>query len=379
MNPSGPRTRPGIARRAIAVLAAVLAVSLAACGPGGDAPMPPAPPAPPRADDGRAQGAAAHAVPGAVAEASREILGNIVHAEAAVEYAGWRTIVNGVRGESRETRVFVARYATGQTLLRWEGGSAPGRAAASDGGAPAPSGRRWTFRSRFPWVRHSDLLLASYAVTLDPAPSDPVAWRPTRRVLVRPLRPHDGRPALDLLVDAETWLVLAETYLDAQGREVRSHAFESISFGTPSEPMPEEPAEPLPCADGEGCDGPAAQRPTTWDPLEAIWLPAGFRKIGAERLAGGSWLESWSDGLAAVTVEQFPAPAPGTAGHDPTVALPPPVLEAPESPEVRRTRWGDGASLATRVGGVCVFVSGNVADEDLVAVLRGLRARPRRR
>ncbi len=371
-------------RRAASGLAAGLALGVAlvvsACGPRDAGPAGPGKPGGAVvAPGGRQTEAAPPGGAGVVAESSREILGNIVHAEATVEYAGWRTIVSGVRGESRETRVFVARYATGQTLLRWEGTGAAGTAAASDGGAPAPSGRRWTFRSRFPWVRHSDLLLASYSVSLDTAPSDPVAWRPTRRVLVRPLRPLDHRPSLDLLVDAETWLVLAETYLDAEGREVRSHAFESITFGTPSEPMPSEPAEPLPCADGEGCDGPAAQRPTTWDPLEAIWLPAGFRKVGAERLAAGSWLESWSDGLAAVTVEQFPAPAPGAAGHDPTVALPPPVLDTPESPEVRRTRWGDGASLATRVGGVCVFVSGNVADEDLVAVLRGLRARARRR
>lgn len=368
-------------RVAAGAAAMLLALAAGACRPAADRPDDPAvadgvvetaPPA--------AEGAPTAADAGRALAESREILDRIVEAEAAVEYAGWRTIVNGVRGESRETRVFVARYATGQTLLRWDGAvhhpEAATGSAASDGASPPPGGRRWTFRSRFPWVRHSDLLLASYSVALDPAPSEPVAWRPTRRVLVRPLRVADRRPALDLLVDAETWLVLAETYRDADGREVRSHAFESISFGAPAEPMPDEPAEPLPCADGEGCDGPAAQPPTAWDPLEAIWLPAGFRKIGAERLPGGSWTQSWSDGLAALTVEQFQAPV---SPQDPTVALPAPVLDAPLSPEVRRTRWGDGASLATRVGGVCVFVAGNVADDDLVAVLRGLRARPRRR
>jgi hypothetical protein len=309
-------------------------------------------------------------VPGA------DVLARIVRAESETEYSGWRSVVGGPDRGTREARFFVARYAGGRTLVRWDG--------SPEQGTPA---KTWTYRHRFAWVRLPATFLANYDVTRDPVPSDPVAWRTTERVRVRPKRA--GRPALDLLIDRETGLVLAETYLDAVGEVVRRHAFASLRLGTPEEPIPADLPEALPCTDpaATGCEQPPLGT------LRVTALPAGFVRASAERLPDGSWVDGFSDGLAALTVaqigcDQVPAPGAEGAGCGPG--------------EVVRTRWPGGLSLRVRVprppvptssasqeqtasgaspgpghdraSELQVTVSGTLPEEDLLTVLRGLVA-----
>ena len=99
----------------------------------------------------------------------------------------------------------------------------------SDEEPDEPPRRRWNAECRHEWVRRPDLLLSNYRVTLDDQPSPPVAWRETRRVRFEGRRP--GRPSLELLVDAETWLVLAETGRAFDGREWLRARFETITYG----------------------------------------------------------------------------------------------------------------------------------------------------
>jgi hypothetical protein len=167
-------------------------------------------------------------------------------------------------------------------------------------------------------------------------------------------------------VDAETWLVLAETYRDAGGREVRSHRFETIAFGPPAEPMPTEPAEPIAAALSDTDAGqPAAprRRPEGWTPLVASRLPEGFRPLAGELQPCGTWLDTYSDGLAALVIRQCVLPC-DTGSPEPAV---------PGPTEVRRSRWGWGTTLTAQVQGRTVSVSGNLPDDELEAVLLGLR------
>ena len=135
----------------------------------------------------------AGAQPPAAAPAERELLERLANAERAVESSGWKTLVHGPPGASRETRLRIARFADGRTRIAWEG-------------TGDPPERRWETRARAPWASRTDLVLRNYAVTADPGPGPTVAWRTTERVRFVPRRPL--RPSVELLADAETGLVL---------------------------------------------------------------------------------------------------------------------------------------------------------------------------
>lgn len=318
-------------RRALFV-AAVALLGAAGCKDDAPKPEPPvAPSVPPDAQD----------------DAGREALLRIVEAETKVAFQGIRTLTQGPRGASRETRLRLVADGAGHTLLEWPGG---------DEAKP----RRWTVEHRFEWVRRPELLLRNYKVRVDPAASPPVAWRETRRVEITGRRA--GRPSLDLLVDAETWIVLAESLRDAEGSEWRSARFESIEYGKAAEEAPGERAEALPVA------ATREPRPADWSPLTVATSAEGFELVACGTASCGTpskdgdqaaptWREDWSDGLAGFSVLQRPAAA----------------SETTPAGEVRRRRWLGGASLATRRDGVEVTVYGTLLADDLLAVLRGLR------
>jgi hypothetical protein len=328
------RERRGLPRRLRgSAIAFVLATALTGCGRGA------------RDGDPADPATAAASRPAAPADpASRETLDRIVRAESTIAYSGWRTVSQGPRGESRETRLRVVRSAAGPTLLEWHG---------DDRRPEGP--RRWTVDCRFPWIGRPELLLRNYRVVLEAAPGEPVAWRETRRVRFEPrLAEPAGRATLHLLVDAETWLVLAESTRGADGREWRSARFESIEYGAASHdstdaasgPGPSEPLEP---------PSPDRRVPDGFQPRAVVGLPEGFERVEAARSPCGAWREDFSDGLAGFSVLQAPA--------DP---------DAPPVGEVRRRTWLGGAALTARVGELTVTVTGSLSADDLLHVLRNL-------
>lgn len=269
--------------------------------------------------------------------AGRELLARIVRAETTLDYEGTRIASYGPPGASRESRLRVVGTAAGRTYVEW---TPPGDAAPR---------RQWSAGSRFAWVTRPELLLRNYTVTLDPAPSPPVAWRETRRVLVAGR--IAGRPSMELLVDAEHWLVLAESCRTAGGEEWLRGRFEAVEFGARDTPDAPGTSEELPRDDA------SEPPPAGLARLDVAFLPEGFERVGTRTTGCGAWGQDFSDGLAGLSVQQRPA------GTD----------EAPDG-EVRRSRWLGGLALTGRVGTTAVTIHGGLPDADLVAVFRGLRA-----
>lgn len=287
-------------------------------------------------------------------DGSREIVERIVEAETRLACHGFRTVSRGPAGASRETRFRVVHTAADRTYVEWT--PSPG----------ADERRRWSTGARTPWVRRPDLLLANYRVTVEAGPTDPVAWRETRRVRIEGRRP--GRPSLRLDVDAETWLVLAESGTSFDGQEWMRARFESIEYGAPSEPPSPGPTEDI-------ADRPVTAASEGFVPLAVTALPAGFERLGARESPCGSWVEDFGDGLAAFSVLQRPTGRTADPSPDPSPGASP-ATSSGDAPHdaVRRSRSLGGGCLSGTVAGVDVTVTGNLADADLQTVYQGLRA-----
>ncbi len=267
-----------------------------------------------------------------------ELIGKIRDAETKLAFAGWKTAHHGPRESSRTSRVHVQHAPGGLTLLTWEG----------DG----ERHQRWNFRQRHRWIEDPDLLLSNYTVERAPEPGPQIAWRDTITIRVRGRAPH--RPSLDIDVDAETWLPLAETQRNHVGEVSFAWAYESVEFDPEppaNAPAPPETIETPDDQDWGGC---------SFDALVASNVPAGFRRVACRLLDCGSQREFWSDGLAAFSVRQRPAK------DDDTLAVG--ALE-------RRTGTGR-AHVRGHVGGMIVEVAGSLRVEDLEDVVRGLASRP---
>lgn len=319
-----------------AVLALLLGASLgaSACVPGDESARPVAPPTQP--------------VPGSRPDTvhdpeSRDLLDRIVRAERSVAYHGVRTTVYGPEGGSRATRLRIVHTAEGRTFMEWT----PARGDAT----PDRPSRSWSTESRFAWADHPALLLRNYRVVLLPDDPPPVAWRPSRLVRITGRSP--GRPSLDLVVDAETWVVLADTWRTPDGASWLRGRFDAIEFGLPPEVPPERPSESIVAGDSV---------PPADSTVLQVGLPlAGFERVRARTTPCGQWAEEFSDGLAAFSVRQSLAgPSDPVAG------------------EIRRKRWLGGGALSARIGVTAVVVDGALPDDDLQRVLGALGGDPAR-
>lgn len=272
----------------------------------------------------------------AAAEGRRTLL-QIVAAEQSLAYTGYKSTISGRPGEGRATRMRIARYPAGPTLLEWD----------QDGGPT----RRWVYRRRFAWMEDPELLLRNYTVEVAPEPGPSVAWRETRVVRVRGR--SAGRPSLDLWIDRETSLVLRDELTGCDGRSVTTSVFETIDYAPPAAPLAEADAERLP---------EPTSPPGSWPsmPLAVTSAPGGFTVVHRERSADGSIREDWSDGLAAFCVLQTTR-VPSCDGQG-----------APKEGEVRRRGCGSRAQVSGLFGGVWVEVAGALPAADLEAVIRGL-------
>jgi hypothetical protein len=259
------------------------------------------------------------------------VLARVIAAERSIPFSGYKRTIHGVEGEGRATRMKVSRDATGRTWLEWD----------PEGGET----KRWRYAERRGWAASPDLLLRNYTVTLDPAPGPAVAWRDTAHLTIGPRTA--GRPTLDLLVDASTWVVLREQFRDCDGKVWFTNVFDSIEYGAP-EPQ-SAAAEPLPDA--------TPARSKTPLPLAVNAPPAGFVSVGRSDVEGGGVREDWSDGLAAFSVVERPAGSPGAG--------------APAGRIARRACSGR-ASVNGVFGGVEVSVYGTLPVAELEAVVRSL-------
>src|SRR5439155_20122414 len=96
---------------------------------------------------------------------------------------------------------------------------------------------------------------------------------------------HPQRPQLDLLVDAETWLVLREERRNFDGKPWLTSEFETVEYREPDAGAP-SPAETL--------SYPRTQA-TEPMPLTVTFVPAGFVRMGGFRDREGRHHEYWSD------------------------------------------------------------------------------------
>jgi hypothetical protein len=305
------------APRVAAVLAAA-AAALLLC-PGCPASPPETPPTQPVAPAAAATGEGPAA------------LARVIAAERSVAFTGFKRTIHGVEGEGRATRMKVSRDATGRTCLEWD-----------PEGAEA---RRWRYDERRGWAASPDLLLRNYTVTVDPVPGPAVAWRDTVHLTVRSATP--GRPSLDLLADASTWVVLREQFRDCDGNVWLTNEFDSIEYGAPA-PQPAG-AESLPDA--------APVRTGKPLPLAVTSPPAGFVCVGRSEVDKGGVREDWSDGLAAFSVVERPA---GPGG------------EAQPAGRIARRACSGRASVSGVFGGVEVTVYGTLPVAQIEAVVRSL-------
>ncbi len=334
--PELPRTRHPAERRprTRAPLAVCLAAALglASCGPSA-APAPEPPPA-----------SAAQAASDPVGPATLE---RIVRAERELAYRGYKTAYHGADASGRRTRMRIVRRAGGPSIIEWD--------------ADGATQRRWIYRSRQRWIDEPALLLENYSVELAaeaPEAASRVAWRPARRIEIRPRRP--GRPSMTLLVDAETWLVLGETLHDADGVTRFAWSFDTLEYG-PDEPTADaEDAEHVEPALRAGRPTPADAALPRLLTLEAP--PEGFRHVGWCVDPAGGVREYWSDGLAAFAVRQRTPPEGATATDT--------------DGRLARRECGGRVSLSGLVGGIDVELQGNLAPDELAAVAQALRVAP---
>lgn len=269
---------------------------------------------------------------GASAEDAR-VLDRIADAERTLAYVGWKRTLFGPEGEGRATRMRVARAASGPRVFEW----------APEG---TPRGR-WAFAEERGWLADPRLLLRNYRLTLDDSPGPSVAWRETRRVRLEARAP--GRPSLDLLVDAQTWLVLREEIRGFDGAPWLTHVFDAIEYRAPEPAEVPDDAEPL----AEAPCGPSGRAP-----LAVTAPPAGFVRAAASRLPDGGFREDWTDGLAAFCILQKDVPEAGQGAEG----------------RLERRSLGGRASVSGVLSRVAITVSGNVAAGELEAVVRGLAA-----
>lgn len=264
-----------------------------------------------------------------VPPAPTDVLGQVLAAEAAVTYDGWRTVSEGPLATSRQTRVHVGRGPDRDAWVEWD--------------RPDGSGRNWQARRRPPWAERPDLLRANYRIETIGGATRPIAWRETRGVRILPVR--EGRPSLEILADAATGLALAETRRDAAGNEVRNAVFESVEIGATGPGPAGEPVAPsVRPADGPG----------SWKPWRATWVPDGFARLRGETCSGGGWYEHWTDGLASITLAQMPESGPGT-----------------DAVAVRRR--GGAVVLSTVRGEISVTLMGEATEAELTRMLAALR------
>jgi hypothetical protein len=271
------------------------------------------------------------ACPASPPAAPETVLARVIAAERSVPFTGYKRTIHGVEGEGRATRMKVTRDASGRTCLEWD----------PEGAEP----RRWRYAERRGWAASPDLLLRNYTVALDPAPGPSVAWRDTAHLTIGSRTA--GRPSLDLLVDAATWVVLREQFRDCDGKVWLTNVFDSIEYGAPqSQPAG---AEALP-------DAPSARTETPL-PLAVNAPPAGFVSVGRSDVEGGGVREDWSDGLAAFSVVERPVSSGG---------------EASPAGRIARRACSGRASVNGVFGDVEVSVYGTLPVAELEGVVRSL-------
>lgn len=258
-------------------------------------------------------------------------LQRVIAAERSVAFTGYKSTIHGAEGEGRATRMKVSRDATGRTCLEWD----------REGAEP----RRWCYDERRGWAASPELLLRNYTVTLDAAPGPSIAWRDTAHLTIRSETP--GRPSLDLLVDAATWVVLREQFRDCDGKLWMTSVFDSIDYGPPEGEV--MAAEALPDAPAKRTEKPL--------PLAVTSPPAGFVCVGRSEVEDGGIREDWSDGLAAFSVVERPVPAAG---------------ENPPAGRIARRACSGRASVTGVFGGIEVTVNGTLPVAQVEGVVRSL-------
>jgi hypothetical protein len=162
---------------------------------------------------------------------------------------------------------------------------------------------------------------------------------------------------MELLIDAETDLILSERLLDPRGEVRLTSEFESITYGD-VEPLPDG-IEPL---ETSGAASPAAA------PLRLGFVPKGFRQVRSVR-EGEAAREYWSDGLASFVLRQEPV----LQAHGGDGAEAGPGGEVPAEGVLERRESQGRLSYSGVLAGRRVLVEGYLAADQLEAVARGLR------
>jgi MucB/RseB N-terminal domain len=231
---------------------------------------------------------------------------------------------------------FVQKYANGPSFVEGVG-------------EPAGRSRRWMERfGRLYWLGDQKLLLENYRVREIGRGS--LVGRET--VVLEIESKHAGRPSIELVLDAETNLLLGADFRNYEGKSTFCARCTSILFDPELPPLPATKGLDVRKREGPGKPAPPA---LSFIPLEPKYLPEGFVKKSSCRTRFSRGQKTiYTDGLSWIEVSVSKAPA--------------------GSPEcvVRQFSRGNGTTMTMVVSGVAVRLVGRLSSDELLKVLRSL-------
>lgn len=179
-----------------------------------------------------------------------------------------------------------------------------------------PAWRAMEPSARFPdpaaWCLDVGAMLENYAAT------EPVetAFHGRRAFRFRVEPRYEGRPTLELTVDADTSLPLKVASWDHAGNLYRVAAFREVAVGEDGPALARSDRQPRDFRGSSIALRDVAER-IDFDPFLPDYLPEGFRRIDCRTREGITprLRVSWSDGVTVFDLEQARIPTPAQAEH----------------------------------------------------------------
>lgn len=277
-----------------------------------------------------------------------DILHRMLAAEKSVEYEAMRRQVRFYESGERRSFFFVRHYRNGPTLVESMGRQ----------GYPEWPGRSggWVERfGRLYWLADKELLLKNYIVTEKGRRT--ISER--EGIVLDVSSRHKGRPSIEVVVDAETNLLLAAEFRNYRGQAAFRSELQSLLLD-PDLPV-REPTRGWKgqrrTGDVERVKGGAGEAPS-FTVLEPQFLPVGFVRKSSWKSRRSDRLNlMYSDGLTWIHLSLAKA-EPGATER-----------------VVEQTRCGSRTTMQMAVYGVSVRLVGRLDPAVLLKVLGSLKGR----
>ena len=269
-----------------------------------------------------------------------DLLKRMVAAEKSTEYEGMRDLVRFLGTGERRSFFFVQHHANGPTLVE------------SAGRQGGPS-RQWVERfGRLYWLADKQLLLQNYVVAENGRRM--VSGR-DGRVLEITSR-HEGRPSIEIVVDAGCGLLLATEFRDYRGQVSHRSEFRTLLLhpGLGAPPAEKQSERKWRNWDVEQLKD--KKGAVSFGVLEPRYLPEGFVRKSRWRSRRSDRVNTmYSDGLTWIQISLSPA-EPGRAER-----------------VVKQVRSGARTTMNMNLNGVAVHLVGQVDPAVLLDVLGSLK------